>query len=1194
DFCDVPITAVLDSNAASGPSAYGGQWFSYTAVSTGFLTATTCYAGQMEDTDLYVYDGCPTAGGVLIAESDDEMCDDITGGNPYGSEATFVSDSGSTYWFYWADTWNYYQMPFTWLLNSSPPAPYNLTTTVGVEELGLSWSAYPPDMTSRMMSIGNNVQEDYEASLVKKANLPATQTATPSVTMQEVQRKYDSQPQTRDDAIVVLQLYDSYGDGYGGSGYIADSTGTVVLTAPGGWTGTESAWPVSLAEGVYTVYFDYASWGYETTWEVINFTDGNVVIASGGVPSATATSPGYFAIGDYDYPHADLSASNIAFDYYSDEITVDITNSGTVGTGLFYVTYYLTVEVASECGNSTYQFSSYVSSVNADSTVTTGGTGILAFLEASTGNVGGFGSYTFGVMVDWGCAVGESNEMNNTYSQAVSIVNPVEQIVFDIYRQTGDADFDSIGTVTGQISYLDTELVGDQIYGYKVNQAANAAAVPSAMSVPAYGSPLPGVVLPVPQNLTGTSNGWHVELMWDDVVPAVEGQGFEDGVIPQSWATTTNSAVGWFITDDASSDYWAVPPGNGFYAASNDDAANDDGSMDYLITPAVDFTTGLPTVLSFSSYFDGTYSQTAHVEVSTDGGASFTEVLLVTPAADWTTINVDLSAYAAESSVLVAFHSNDNGIWASGWAVDDIVLGQTVDPIFSYYTGYYNLYRYNLDGATATTELFANTSNRSYSVYQTEPGTYTYAVTALYEMYGESEVSNTVDVVVTAPDPHEPPANLIADGMGNDVQLSWVPPFGGPDWLSHSEGDWVSAIGTDGPAEFSVAHRFAGGALYAFDGMFVNQIKFVPNAATATYQPFVMQVPEGVNPVPISEYLMSIGEPIPGSQLMMGQWNAVPVPPHQVDWNYELWFGYHVVTPEGYPAGCTAGPALQGYGDLIIGFSDDWISMGAVYGLDYNWALGAFVSYPPSVQVMMNPGFEEIWCCMNDWQNVATGWSQWPIENGSHFVAPTGDPIYGSSETLVPFVGGYSLKMWGLYNGSANTNAYYQTFTGESWNHPIFPPGTGISVDAEIMSHADDWIGQGTNTVTLFLSYWDINWGFISRQDSPVFSAADEATVWHHRHVDGVVPEGAVYVNIGVELSQADGDQHGSAYIDNLTAHLVPPESTGGNNVVANTIQTGKVSSQFDLVDLIPTTNGMDLPIMEQADRSMLLGYEVR
>ena len=272
------------------------------------------------------------------------------------------------------------------------------------------------------------------------------------------------------------------------------------------------------------------------------------------------------------------------------------------------------------------------------------------------------------------------------------------------------------------------------------------------------------MVLPGPPNLTGTSDGWHVELMWDDVVPEVEGQGFESGVVPEGWSTTTNSAIGWFITEDASSDWWTVPSGNGFYAASNDDAANDDGSLDYLITPPVDLTS-VPAVLSFSSYFDGTYSQTAHVEVSTDGGESFTEVLLVTPSSDWTTINVDLSAYAAETNVMVAFHSNDNGIWATGWAVDDVVLGQSVDPIFSYYTGYYNLYRYNLDGANATTELFANTSNTSYSVYQTEPGTYTYAVTALYEMFGESEASNTVDVVVTAPDPHEPPANLMAEGL---------------------------------------------------------------------------------------------------------------------------------------------------------------------------------------------------------------------------------------------------------------------------------------------------------------------------------------------------------------------------------------------------------------------------------------------
>jgi len=930
----------------------------------------------------------------------------------------------------------------------------------------------------------------------------------------------------------------------------------------------------------------------------VNAADDNIVYASGSV-YASASAPVYFAIGDYNVPTPDLTVSNIVYNYWTDALSVDVINLGDATAGGFDVKGYLTnPDNAGECNDFNYDLFANSQTLIGDDTLTISWTGMRAWLDANhpDSNPGGFGSYTFGFMADWGCDVGELDETNNSATQAVTVVSPLDVVVFNIYRQDeAGGDFDSLTSVTGVTNYMDTGLVGEHVYGYKVNQVDTPGAAASAMSVPAYGSSLHSVVLPVPANLTGTSNGWHVELMWDDVVPEVEGQGFENGVVPEGWSTTTNSAVGWFITQDASSEWWTVPPGNGFYAASNDDAANDDGSMDYLITPSVDLTS-VPAVLSFSSYFDGTYSQTAHVEVSTDGGESFTEVLLVTPSSDWTTINVDLSAYAAETNVMVAFHSNDNGIWATGWAVDDVVLGQSVDPIFSYYTGYYNLYRYNLDGANATTELFANTSNTSYSVYQTEPGTYTYAVTALYEMFGESEVSNTVDVVVTAPDPHEPPANLMAESMGNDVHLSWVPPFGGPAWLSHSEGGLVSAVGTDGPAEFSVAHRFAGGALYAYDGMWVTQIELIPNVATATYQPFVMQVPEGAGTVPGNENYVSVGDPIPGSQLMMGQWNTVPVPPHQVDWNYELWIGYHVVTPEGYPAGCTAGPALQGYGDLITGFSADWISMGAAYGIDLNWALGAFVSYPPPPpQVMMNPGFEETYQGAADWQLYATNWFFDPsTATGNHHVAPTGDGIYGSTETFVAFDGSYSLKMWGQYSDSVNVTAYFQPFVGESWNHPVFPPGTAISIDAEIMSHADDWIGQGTNFVQIGAQYFDVDWNPIGLNASAPFSGADEASVWHHRHVDAVVPEGAAYVAIGVQYVQSDNGQHGSAYIDNLTAHIVPPESTGGNNVVVNTIQTGKVSNQFDMVDLIPTTNGLELPIMEQADRSMLLGYEVR
>ena len=132
--------------------------------------------------------------------------------------------------------------------------------------------------------------------------------------------------------------------------------------------------------------------------------------------------------------------------------------------------------------------------------------------------------------------------------------------------------------------------------------------------------------------------------------------------------------------------------------------------------------------------------------------------------------------------------------------------------------------------------------------------------------------------------------------------------------------------------------------------------------------------------------------------------------------------------------------------------------------------------------------------------------------------------------------GMYSLKMWGAYNGAENHTSYYQGYAVDE----DLAPGTEIIVDGFMMSHQDDWIGQGTNTVTLFVSYFDADWGFIGRDDSEPFSAADEASEWHHRYVDAVVPEGAVNVNIGVEYNQMNSDQHGSVYVDNVTAHVAP------------------------------------------------------
>ena len=179
-----------------------------------------------------------------------------------------------------------------------------------------------------------------------------------------------------------------------------------------------------------------------------------------------------------------------------------------------------------------------------------------------------------------------------------------------------------------------------------------------------------------PHNLEAQSGmDAQVLLNWEGPygpIPEDFSQDFEEGVIPDDFTLTTNSSQGWFITQDGSSAFWGIPS-HTWYMCSNDDMADDDGSMDYMIAPALNVSGAENITLNFASYYDGAYGQTAHIEVSTDGN-SFTEVVSLDPMSEWVTETVDLSDYAGVSNLYIAFHSNDNAAWASGWAVDDILV----------------------------------------------------------------------------------------------------------------------------------------------------------------------------------------------------------------------------------------------------------------------------------------------------------------------------------------------------------------------------------------------------------------------------------------------------------------------------------------------------------------------------------------
>lgn len=161
---------------------------------------------------------------------------------------------------------------------------------------------------------------------------------------------------------------------------------------------------------------------------------------------------------------------------------------------------------------------------------------------------------------------------------------------------------------------------------------------------------------------------------------------FEGGSIPADWTQVTAATDGGFLVGNASeisSAFWTVPDEGSLFAATNDDECNCDKSNDYLITPALDLTGLTEPLLRADVFFGGlTYGATevADIVASTDGGVTW-EVLSVIPGNidEWQKdYIVDLSAYADQSGVMIAFHYMDSDGWLYGFAVDNVTVYQPV------------------------------------------------------------------------------------------------------------------------------------------------------------------------------------------------------------------------------------------------------------------------------------------------------------------------------------------------------------------------------------------------------------------------------------------------------------------------------------------------------------------------------------
>ncbi|MCX6258914.1 MAG: choice-of-anchor J domain-containing protein, partial [Bacteroidia bacterium] len=440
-----------------------------------------------------------------------------------------------------------------------------------------------------------------------------------------------------------------------------ESNGTINITASGGITPYGYQWSngsttqnqTGLQAGIYTV----------------TVTDSQSISAT---VSNTITEPAAFT----------ASSGSTAIMCHNGTSIVTVTATGGVGpysgTGGFTVnagTYTYSVTDANGCTASTTITITEPSVLTASSGSTTvqcyGGSSTVTI--TATGSVvpySGVGNYT----VTTGTYTYTVTDANGcTATTTVTVSQPA-----DILITESQVNVSGYGLSDGSVSISVTG--GTAGYGYVWSNGTTGQAITGLQAgvytvtvTDAHGCTKTGSYtisqpsgifynIPFSENFEGmpSNSGW-ISLQ----APNPDGCGWIYGYGPDMF-----EPIFWYPLSNIDSTNIAI---------SNDDVLNCDRSMDYLISPFIILGGGYVNYsLSFSSFFTGDYGSTAEVLISTSWGGSLNNLqtlFTLPPITDygWTTHTVNLSSYGGDTIRLV-FHHNDNGQWASGFALDNVMV----------------------------------------------------------------------------------------------------------------------------------------------------------------------------------------------------------------------------------------------------------------------------------------------------------------------------------------------------------------------------------------------------------------------------------------------------------------------------------------------------------------------------------------
>ncbi|MFI7608423.1 S8 family serine peptidase [Micromonospora sp. NPDC049366] len=154
---------------------------------------------------------------------------------------------------------------------------------------------------------------------------------------------------------------------------------------------------------------------------------------------------------------------------------------------------------------------------------------------------------------------------------------------------------------------------------------------------------------------------------------------FDGATTPAGWTVVDNKGNGqvWKFTDPGNRGN--LTGGIGNFAVIDSDAYGSGGTQDSsLVSPVVDLSDIAAPVIRFNQDFNWLGGETADVDLSIDGGATWTNVLRqVNDVPGPRVTEIPIPQAGGKAQVQVRFHYY-NGTWDWWWAVDSVLIGSQV------------------------------------------------------------------------------------------------------------------------------------------------------------------------------------------------------------------------------------------------------------------------------------------------------------------------------------------------------------------------------------------------------------------------------------------------------------------------------------------------------------------------------------